>query len=128
MNTAEAEKSQKVLIIDDDPFILDMYALKFRADGFQVEVAHDGKAGLEKIKAIAPAIVLVDVVMPVMDGFELLEALKGVTPRPKIILLTNLGQKENIERGMALGADDYIIKAHFTPSEVVKKTKEILKK
>ncbi len=123
-------KYTKILIIDDDPFILDMYALKFKNDGFTVEAAHDGKTGLEKIKEFSPDVVLLDVVMPAMDGFEVLEALKKekLAALPKIILLTNLGQKENIERGLALGAIDYLIKAHFTPSEVVKKVKEILAK
>ena len=118
----------KVLIVDDDPFILDMYVLKFKESGFQVESAQDGKSGLKKVKDTHPDIVLLDVVMPAMDGFDVLQELKKnfPPPLPKIVLLTNLGQKEDVERGMQLGADDYIIKAHFTPSEVVDKVKKIL--
>ena len=122
--------SKTVLIVDDDPFILDMYVLKFREEGFRVEVASDGKKAFEQIKEVHPDVVLLDIVMPLMDGFEVLnkvkqdDALKNIP----IILLTNLGQKEDTERGTSLGASDYIIKAHFTPSEVVSKVKEFLKK
>ena len=123
-------KETKILIVDDDPFILDMYILKFRDSGFQVDTATDGKMGLDKVKTFQPDILLLDVVMPKMDGFEVMKKLKQdtATPSPlKILFLTNFGQKEDVERGMQLGADGYIIKAHFTPSEVVAKVMEILK-
>ena len=120
--------NKKVLIVDDDPFILDMYVLKFKESGFQVETAQDGKSGLKKVKDTQPDVVLLDVVMPAMDGFDVLQELKKIMPAPlpKIILLTNLGQKEDVDRGLQLGADDYIIKAHFTPTEVVGKVKKVL--
>lgn len=119
---------QKILIIDDDPFILDMYVLKFRERGFDVEIAKDGKEGLQKARAGGVDIILLDIVMPVVDGFSILSELKKeeATRSTKVIILTNLGQKEDVERGLGLGADDYIIKAHFTPSEVVEKVKNIL--
>lgn len=119
----------KVLIIDDDPFILDMYVLKFKEQGFDVESARDGKEALKKAKEYKPDTVLLDVVMPAMDGFEVLQMLKKDPEMrgAKIIILTNLGQKEEVKRGTELGADDYIIKAHFTPSEVVEKVKGLLK-
>lgn len=125
-----AQKKYKILLIDDDPFILDMYALKFKELGYDLEIAQDGKKGLVKIKTFVPDVVLLDVIMPVTDGFTVMQeiAKTKLNPRPKIIILTNLGQKEDIERGMQLGADDYIIKAHFTPSEVAEKIKEVLKK
>lgn len=120
----------KILIIDDDPFILDMYVLKFKERGFDVEIAHDGKDGLKKAKEYGPDVIMLDVVMPAMDGFDVLQELKK-NPEikgAKIVLLTNLGQKEDVERGTKLEADDYIIKAHFTPSEVVEKVKGLLGK
>lgn len=122
-------KEIKILVVDDDPFILDMYVLKFKDMGFQIDTATDGKMGLEKIKSFKPDMVLLDVVMPRMDGFDVIKKLKEENgPRSfKILFLTNFGQKEDVERGMELGADGYIIKAHFTPSEVVTKVKEILK-
>ena len=118
----------KVLIVDDDPLILEMYTLKLRKAGFDVEVASDGRQGLEKIRAGGLGVILLDVVLPLVDGFEILETLRreGIG-HPPVILLTNLGQKEDVERGMALGAVDYVIKAHFTPSEVVEKIESILK-
>jgi DNA-binding response OmpR family regulator len=124
------DKPTKILIVDDDPFILDMYILKFKEKGFEVDTARDGKTALEKINSFNPDVLLLDLVLPMLDGFEVLEELKkrGSAPRAKTIILTNLGQKEDVERGMNLGAHDYIIKAHFTPSEVVEKVKSVLGK
>lgn len=131
MDTAQNHKSPpggaKVLIIDDDPFIADMYILKFREEGFDVIAARDGKDGLAKIREFDPEGVVLDIVMPDMDGFEVLEALRKEGGRKrKILMLSNLGQKEDIERGMSLGASDYAIKAHFTPSEVVERVRRML--
>lgn len=121
------QKQHKILIIDDDPFILDMYVLKFKEMNYAVLTAADGKSGLAKIRKEKPDIVLLDIVLPSLDGFEILQEMaKDPPPRPKIILLTNLGQKEDVARGMRLGAADYIIKAHFTPSEVANKVKTVL--
>jgi DNA-binding response OmpR family regulator len=119
----------KVLIIDDDPFIIEIYVLKFKDSGFEVDSAQDAKTGLQKIKDFKPDVILLDIVMPVTSGLEiLLEIKKGEAAKFKIILLTNLGQKEDVEKGIKLGADGYIIKAHFTPSEVVEKVKALLTK
>lgn len=123
-------QQKKVLLIDDDPFIVDIYALKFKQEGFNIEIAQDGKTGMKKIEEFQPDIVLLDIVMPQKDGFDILKDLRenSAFRKVKIILLTNLGQKEDVERGTKLGADDYIIKAHFTPSEVVEKVKALLTK
>ncbi len=119
---------KKILIIEDDPFLSEMYAAKFSQNEFQVEVAVDGKAGLAKIKEFVPGLILLDIVLPKMDGFEILKKIKGDSKLKNIpiVLLTNLGQKNEIEKGMSLGADEYIIKAHFTPTAVVAKVKELL--
>lgn len=124
----ESAKNPKILLIDDDPFIVDMYVLKFKEEHFQIEVARDGKEGLKKVKEFEPDVILLDIVMPGLDGFGVLEELRKYGRTGKIILLTNLGQKEDVERGMRLGADDYVIKAHFTPSEVLHKVKSVLEK
>ena len=121
----------KILIIDDDEFLLDMYAVKFKEEGFEVDIAREGKEALNKIKeGASPEVVLLDIVMPGMDGFELLETIRKekLIPTSKIIMLSNLGQKEHLDKGMSLGAADYIVKAYFTPSEVVKRVNEVLKK
>ena len=117
----------KVLIVDDDPFVVDTYAAAMKNGGFEVECIGDGKQGLDKISSGGYDIALIDVVLPSKDGFEILEALRRQGgARPKVILLTNLGRREDVERGRALGADDYIIKAHVTPQEVMEKIKQAL--
>ena len=120
---------KKILIIEDDPFLSEMYATKFNQSGFQTELATDGKKGLEKIKTSKPDLILLDIVLPKMDGFEILKKIKKDSKLKEIplILLTNLGQKNEVEKGLALGADEYIVKAHFTPTAVVAKVKKILK-
>jgi DNA-binding response OmpR family regulator len=126
----ETTGKNKVLIIEDDSFISDMYRLKLEAEGFVVAVAEDGEKGLEQLGKEKPDLVLLDVVMPKMDGFAVLQSVKG-NPQLQdvpVVLLTNLGQKDSVEKGLKLGALDYIIKAHFTPSEVVEKVREILNK
>ncbi len=120
---------KKILLIEDDPFLSEMYAAKFSQSGFKIEIAADGKRGMEKIKTSHPDLVLLDIVLPKIDGFEILKKIKKDPKLKKIpvILLTNLGQKNEVEKGLALGADEYIIKAHFTPTAVVAKVKEIIK-
>jgi DNA-binding response OmpR family regulator len=126
---AEKEKT-KVLLVDDDDFLLDMYSVKFREAGFDIDIASSGQAALDKIKKHTYAVVLLDIVMPAMDGFEVLTQIRkeNLLPDTIIIVLSNLGQKEDIERGMQLGAHDYVIKAHFTPREVVEKVEFQLSK
>lgn len=121
---------EKILIVDDDAFILDMYVIKFREKGYDVVIAKNGQEALDQAEAHHPDVILLDVIMPVMDGFEVLQKLKtGTTTKDiPVIMLTNLGQKEDVERGMKLGAVDYIIKAHFTPSEAVEKVSSFLRK
>ena len=120
----------KILIIDDDEFLLDMYSIKFRELGYNVEIAFSGAEALEKIKkGLEPDAVLVDIVMPNMDGFEFLRQLNsgGLLKKSKKVVLSNLGQEEDIKKGKELGADDYIVKAYFTPMEVTKKIEALLK-
>ncbi len=118
---------QKLLIVDDDPFVIDMYILKFKEHGFDIETAANGTAALTKYKEWNPQIVLLDVVLPRMDGFEIFREIKKINENAIIIFLTNFGEKQEVDRGLAMGADGYIIKAHFTPSEVVEKVQHLLK-
>lgn len=122
-------KKYSILIVDDDAFLLDMYSLKFRETGFETEISFGGADALEKIQnGLKPDVVLLDLVMPNMDGFELLTILKKekLAENALTVILTNLGQKEDIDRGLEIGADKYIVKAYCTPSEVVKKVMELL--
>ena len=119
----------KILLVEDDPFLLDMYSTKFKEVGFDVSVAQDGEMGLSKAKELMPDLILLDIVLPKKDGFEVLKTLKSdcATAKIPVVLLTNLGLDSDVKRGLELGAQSYIIKAHFTPTEVVAKVKEILK-
>ena len=128
MDQEEIKKS--IFIVDDDEFLLDMYALKFRESGFSVEISFGGQDALDKIREwLNPDIILLDVIMPNMDGFEFLQRIKkeNLLKNTKIVILTNLGQKEDIKKGMELGASDYVVKAYFTPSEIVQKIDLLLK-
>ena len=125
------ENQAHILLIEDDSFISGMYFTKLSGLGFNVEVLEDGEAAWERLqKDPLPDLVLLDIVLPKKDGFEILEALRKAkrTAALPVILLTNLGQKPDVERGIKLGANDYIIKAHYTPTEVVEKITNLLKK
>src|SRR3989344_1448220 len=129
---AEENKPQrKVLLLDDDQFLLNMYALKFQKSGYDVDSATSGSNALEKLRAggIYDAIIF-DVVMPAMDGFEFAETIKKekLSPRSILVALTNQGQAEDIERGKKIGVDGYIVKASAIPSEVVAEVSIILEK
>jgi len=125
----EKNKTYKILLVDDDKFLLDMYSTKFNEKGFEVTAVFGGTEALSKLEeGLEPEIILTDVVMPVMDGFEFLAELKKkkLVPHASIIVLSNLGQKEDFDKGAELGADGYIVKATSTPTEVVNKVLQIV--
>ncbi len=126
--TAVLSKADKIKLSEMTASAVKKIEERYGEDGLpDVEGAQDAKTGLQKIKDFRPDVILLDIVMPVMNGLEFLsEIKKGETSKIKVILLTNLGQKEDVEKGIKLGADGYLIKAHFTPSEVVKKVKDLL--
>lgn len=118
----------KIFIIDDDKFLLDMYSIKFAEQKFEVETAMTGEEAWKKIEQGSRAdVYLIDVLMPKLNGFQLIEKFKEreLQKTGAIIILSNLGQKEDIEKGLSLGVDGYIIKASATPSEVVTKVIDI---
>lgn len=124
----EANKKTKILLVEDDSFLASVYATKFELEGFTVLHASDGEAGLKAAEKNQPDLILADILMPKMDGFELLHRLK-MDPKLMhipVVMLTNLGQKEDVERCLKEGAVDYLIKAHFVPGEAVKKIRKIL--
>jgi len=120
---------KKILIVEDDNFISEMYANKFGESGFEVKMAKDGQEALDKAKEIIPDLILLDIVLPKKDGFEVLDDLKkeSALKNTKIVFLTNLGEGENLNKGLQSEADAYLIKAHSTPSQIVAKVEEILK-
>ncbi len=123
------EKKVRVLLVEDDSFLAEMYVTKLSIEGFEVSRAEDGEKGARLAQKELPDLILLDILLPKKDGFEVLEILKKDTATINIpvILLTNLSQKEDIDRGLKLGAVDYLIKAQFMPSEVVEKIKKHLK-
>lgn len=123
------QQGKKIFICDDDKFLLDMYTFKFKEKGFDIVQAYGSVDALAKLKGgIRPDIMLLDVVMPAMDGFELLGLLRSedLIGNAKVIVLSNLGQPSDVEKGRALGASGYIVKASATPSEVVEKVMTVL--
>lgn len=124
------KQTQRILLVEDDSFLSNIYQTKFTKEGYQVSVAGDGEEALKAVKIKKPDIILLDVLLPKLDGFAVLEKLKKDTETKDIpvILLTNLGQRDDVDRGLQLGAADYLIKAHFKPSETVEKVKKVLER
>lgn len=120
----------KVLIIEDDKFLSELISTKLDKEGYGIALAGDGEAGYKKIEEYKPDIVLLDIMLPGMDGFEVLEKIKKHTDQSlkdiPVIILSNFGQESKIERGLKLGAVDYLVKANFTTGEIVDKIKKVL--
>jgi CheY-like chemotaxis protein len=115
------EKTRKILFVDDDKFLLDMYALKFSKHGYEVNTAQGPEEALKVIRGgFDPDVLLIDVVMPGMDGIELLTTLRkeNFLKKAVVIMLTNQGLPDDIARAKKLNVDGYIIKATTIPSEV----------
>ena len=121
--------ARTILIIEDDKFLRELIAQKLIKEGFEISEAVDGEEGMKKVKEEKPDLVLLDLILPGVDGFEVLARIKEdpVLAAIPVIILSNLGQKEDVERGLKLGAVDYLIKAHFTPGEIIEKIKNTLK-
>jgi len=124
------EKKNKIMIVDDDSFLLDMYSLKFSQSGFEVTAELGSEKALLKLEeGYKPDLMLLDVVMPGMNGFELLKKIEDekLAPNAIKIILSNRGQTNDIEEGKKYGAKGYIVKANSTPAEVIEQVKEYLK-
>lgn len=120
----------KILVVEDDSFLSQMYSAKLKLEGYQVLAAFDGEKALRLVKKDRPDLILLDLMLPKKNGFDVLAELKQVaeTAAIPVIVLSNLGQKSDIDRCWELGAADYLIKAHFIPSEVINKIKQTLEK
>lgn len=122
---------KKILIVDDDSFLLDMYALKFSQNNFEVYTASSGLQVLEKLKAgLSPDLILMDIIMPEMDGFEMLAKMNAekLSTNSIKIILSNKSQQSDVEQGTSLGVAGYIVKASSTPAEVIEQVIKILDK
>jgi DNA-binding response OmpR family regulator len=121
-------ESKRILLVEDEEMLSNMYQVKFQNDGFTMIKANNGEEGLQLADKEKPDFILLDVIMPKMDGFTVLKKLKE-NPNTKnipVLLLTNLGQDEDVKKGNELGAVGYLVKANITPSEVVAKVKSLL--
>ena len=121
--------SKKILLlVEDDFFLRSLMTKKLTLEGYEVIEAENGRIALNELEKNDIDLVLLDLIMPEVDGFEVLETISKNPELTKIpvIVLSNLGQKEKIDKAKSLGAKDYIIKAHFTPGEVVEKIKKQL--
>lgn len=127
----EGDNKRKILIVDDDGFLLDMYAFKFSQNNFEVYTATDGSQAIQKLESgFSPDVLLIDLVMPVMDGFEALDQInvKSLAPNATKIILSNKSQQQDIDKGNELGVAGYIVKASSTPGEVIDQVLDILEK
>ena len=118
----------KIAIIEDDSVISQMYRMKFEADGFDVQLANNGKRGVALVENFLPDMILLDLQMPEMNGVEALEIIrkKNWGKNIPVIILTNLGEEESPKELRALGIHSYIVKANLTPRQVVQRVKEAL--
>lgn len=119
---------KKILVVEDDKFLRELIIRGLKKEGFEVVQAIDGEEGIKKIEEERPDLVLLDLMLPGIDGFAVLEQAKNdpnlaLIP---IIILSNLGQKDDLDRGLELGAIDFLVKAHFTPGEIIAKIKTVL--
>jgi CheY-like chemotaxis protein len=119
----------RVLFVEDDPSVAQMYKLKLELDGYDVAVAPDGEKALAMARQVAPDIIFLDIRLPKLDGFGVLEALRGdpqTTPIP-VVILSNYSEEELIQRGLKMGALDYLIKSQTTPARLAQGLEDWLK-
>ncbi len=127
---AQESRNQKILIIEDDTFLGELMAKHFKEEGFDIYLALDAETGLEKLRAILPDLVILDLLLPGMDGYEFLKIVKADSKLSSVpvIILSNFNQKDDIERGLKIGAIDFLVKAHLDLDEITEKIKQVLNK
>jgi DNA-binding response OmpR family regulator len=124
------KKKIKILIVEDEAMIADMYKLKMEETGFEVLLTDKGSEAINLAVKNKPNLILLDVIMPEIDGFAVLQELK-LNEKSKsipVFMLTNLGQESDIKKGKELGAHDYFIKSQHTPTQIIEKIKKFLNK
>lgn len=119
---------KKILVVEDDAFLIKAYQVKLAKSNFKVEIAKDGEEAMEKLKEFSPDLILLDLVMPKMDGFAVLEALRADEKLSQIpvMVASNLGQKEDIEKAKRLGAKGFVIKSDMSLDEILKKVSALV--
>lgn len=131
-NASAQKLNIKVALVEDDPFLREICSKKLTKEGYTVYEAIDGQQALDTVKQVKPDIVLLDIILPAIDGFQILHELRNNTDKTiakvPIIMLSNLGQDDDIKKAMEMGANDYLVKAHFTTEEIAEKIKKTLGK
>lgn len=122
----KSKNETKILIIEDEKALIDLLSMKLKNEGYQVETAEDGEIGYERIVSWSPDLVLLDIIMPKMDGYDVLEKLRAEGRKVPVIIISNSGQMVEIEKTKKLGAVDHLIKTEFSPEDVVKKVNSFL--
>lgn len=121
---------KKILIVEDEVFLREICAKQLSKDGFEISEAQDGEEALKKVEEVKPDLVLLDIILPLIDGFGVLKKIRENSDEKiknvPIIMLTNLGQEEDIKNAMALGATEYMVKSYFTTEEIEAKIKKML--
>ena len=119
---------ESILIVEDDKFFRDLVSKKLEKNGFEMFLAADSKEALAILEEKRPSLIISDLILPGLDGFELISMIKKdeKTKHIPVIVLSNLGQKEEIEKATSLGAIDFMVKVNFTPDEIVSKIKNVL--
>lgn len=123
---SKSEDKVKILLVEDEKEVLELYKLKLSLDGYDVITAVNGQEGLKKAISENPEMIFLDIKMPEMDGFEVLKRLRS-EPKTKstpVVILSNFDEQEMIEKGLTLGANEYLVKSQFTPEEISGKADE----
>ena len=128
LNSVMTDGKVKILIVEDDLFIRELYERQLSLEGYEVSTAEDGEIGLNRITESIPDLLLLDIMLPKVSGLDLLRTIKAKeeTKNIPVILLTNLGQDSVIKEGFNLGADGYLIKSAYTPDQIIEEVKKFL--
>ena len=126
----QAQNIKTILVIEDDKFMRNLLVNKLKKEGFRTDDVASGEEAIELMQTKAPDLILLDLILPNMDGFEVIQHLKK-DPRLAnipVLILSNLGEKKDIEKAEGFGVEGFLIKANFTPSEIIKKIHDLLNK
>jgi len=118
----------KVLLVEDDVALRDIYSARFMAEGYDVVTASDGEMALTQAVREKPSLIILDVMMPKISGFDVLDILRATpeTKNTKVIMMTALSQESDVQKGTTLGADEYLVKSQVTLTDVISKAKQVL--
>jgi|ETNmetMinimDraft_26_1059896.scaffolds.fasta_scaffold37862_2 DNA-binding response OmpR family regulator len=119
----------KILIVEDEPFLVEMYKTRFEQEGYDVAIALSGATVSTTMKENKPDLVLLDLIMPEVDGYQVLQEVKSINSIKDVpvLIFSNLAQEEEIEKGFEYGADDYFVKSNYIPSQIVEKVEKMIK-